>query len=180
MTIEDFNALPLEARRYIETQTACLTCGKSKNLDLHYKNYLRMKTDALFTLRGGALSYFDGFLKKAFVLYPLHPDDTPDERLEKLKAALKVAKKKPEFFISIAVLEIEAEIKDLTAGLKGPAKAKAAEEAAAEAKAAEEAAAEAKAAEEAAAEAKAAEEAAAEAKAAEEAAAEADKKGDIL
>lgn len=112
MTTEEFNALPLEARRFIQSQQACLSCGKKNNLDAHYKNYLNMKNQSLFTLRNGAVSFFDEKTKKSQILYPLHPNDSEDQIKEKLKIALRIHAVRPERFSVISVSDIEAKLKE--------------------------------------------------------------------
>lgn len=112
MTTEQFNALPLEARRFIQSQQNCLSCGKKNNLDAHYKNYLNMKNQSLFTLRNGAVSFFDEKTKKSQILYPLHPNDSEDQIKEKLKIALRIHAVRPERFSVISVSDIEAKLKE--------------------------------------------------------------------
>lgn len=112
MTTEQFNALPLEARRFIQSQQTCLSCGKKNNLDAHYKNYLNMKNQSLFTLRNGAVSFFDEKTKKSQILYPLHPNDSKDQIKEKLKIALRIHAVRPERFSVISVSDIEAKLKE--------------------------------------------------------------------
>jgi len=111
MTAEEFNALPEEARRYIENQKICLSCGKSLDLNAHYKNYLKMKNEKLFTLRIGAISFVaDKKDKKSKVLYPLHDKDTAEVRKEKLELALKLHEARPDLFSVCNVSEIEKEL----------------------------------------------------------------------
>lgn len=59
MTADEFNALPLEARQFIEKQQGCQSCGNAQDIDGLYKRYLVMKKKALFTLRTGAVPYKD-------------------------------------------------------------------------------------------------------------------------
>ena len=89
MTTEEFNALPLGARRWIEQQQGCASCGKSKDADTLYKNYLLMSKKALFTLRRGAVLYKreNG---EGTILYPIHPKDSEEQIKEKLSIALEV------------------------------------------------------------------------------------------
>lgn len=97
MNAEQFNALPLEARQYIEKQKACLSCGKSQDLDRHYRNYLAMKNNSLYTLRLGAVVFKDkdGSGK---VLYPIFPKDSDGEIKVKLAQALTVHATRPDKF----------------------------------------------------------------------------------
>lgn len=111
MTTEFFNALPEAARRFIQSQQTCLSCGKKNNLDVHYKNYLVMKNKSLFTFRNGAISFLDSKTKKSQILYPLHPKDTDAEIKEKLKIALRINAVRPQSFLTISIEEIEAELK---------------------------------------------------------------------
>lgn len=100
MTIDEFNALPLEARRYIESQNTCLSCGKKKDLDFHYKNYLKMKQENLYTLRRGAVASKNQ-KGEVSILYPLDLKDSKEIQKEKLSLALKINKVKPDAFSQI-------------------------------------------------------------------------------
>lgn len=107
MTAEEFNALPLEARRYIENQKICVSCGRKNDLDTHYKNYLAMKNNQLFTLRAGAVPFRRESDGEAGVLYPIHPSDTDEQIKDKLKLALELNEVAPDKFSTISVREIE-------------------------------------------------------------------------
>jgi len=107
MKPEDFNALPLEARRYIEKQKTCLSCGRANDLDAHYRNYLNMKNGNLFTLRTGAVP-FKRTNGESGVLYPIHPNDTEDQIKAKLQLALELNAIRPDKFSIISVADIEA------------------------------------------------------------------------
>lgn len=98
MTNEEFNALPIKARRFIENSISCLSCGGKKDLDFHYKNYLKMEKQTLFTLRGGAVSVKDAKSKEATILYPINPKDSDKELAVKLKLALKLHASRPDKF----------------------------------------------------------------------------------
>ena len=108
MNAEQFNALPLEARRYIENEQGQLCCGKTNNLDLIYKNYLQMVKENLFVLRTGAVYTVSGKTKEPTILYPLYDSDTEIETKEKLMLALAVSKSNPDSFSTINVLEIQS------------------------------------------------------------------------
>lgn len=107
MTAEKFNALPLEARRFIENEQGQLCCGKTNNLELIYKNYLQMKNENLFVLRTGAVYVVSEKTKETQILYPLYATDTEAETKEKLKLALAVEKSNPDSFSAINISEIE-------------------------------------------------------------------------
>jgi len=107
MKPEDFNALPLEARRYIEKQKTCLSCGRANDLDAHYRNYLNMKNGNLFTLRTGAIA-FKRTNGESGVLYPIHPNDTEDQIKVKLRLAMELNVIRPDKFSIISVADIEA------------------------------------------------------------------------
>jgi hypothetical protein len=138
MTAEEFNALPLSARQFIEKQQGCLSCGSSQDIDSLYKKYLTMKNKALFTLRTGAVPYQteDG---KGGVLYPIQPKDTEEVIKGKLKEALIVYALRPGKFSDfdedkikaiLAAEPAEPEVKQLHGAAKKAAEAKAAKEAA--------------------------------------------------
>lgn len=138
MTAEEFNALPLEARRYIENQKICVSCGRKNDLDTHYKNYLAMKNNQLFTLRAGAVAFRRESDGEAGVLYPIHPSDTDEQIKDKLKLALELNEVAPDKFSTISVREIEeilgAEDEDPNFGTVGITSNKTPEEADAEIK----------------------------------------------
>lgn len=125
MTVEQFNALPLEARRYIEQQQkTCLSCGKKPNLETHYKNYLKMKKNQLFTLRTGAVNFFSKKEDKAKMLYPLSERDTEEAKKEKLKMAVQLHEARPDLFLVFNESEIKEALNE-----KAPAKKEAKKEA---------------------------------------------------
>jgi len=106
MTTEEFNALPLAARRWIEQEQGCASCGKSKDVDTLYKNYLLMSKKALYTLRRGAVPYKreNG---EGGVLYPIHPKDSEEQIKEKLTQALEVYAVAPNRFDDIQESKIQ-------------------------------------------------------------------------
>lgn len=111
MTTEIFNALPIEARRFIENEIGCLSCGQKKDLDYLLLKYNQMKNSNLYIFRNGAVSFFDKKEQKRTILYPLSDSDTDEETKEKLKNALKVNEVRPESFLKINVEEIKAILK---------------------------------------------------------------------
>jgi len=149
MTTEEFNALPLQARQYIEKEQAGACCGKVLDVDALYKNYLLMSKKALFALRMGAVNYKTE-AGKGGVLYPIHPSDSDEVVREKLATALEVYAIAPGKFDDIQedkikkILGAEPKVVELKGAAKAAADKKAAKDAAA--KAAEEAEAQAKAA----------------------------------
>lgn len=162
MTADEFNALPLDARRYIEKQKTCMSCGNAQDLDAHLRNYYTMKNGNLFTLRTGAIGYKDAKGKGA-ILYPIHPADSEEVIKSKLKQALAVHAVAPDKFSTFDEDKIKKVLSPAgdKAPLVGAAKAAADKKAEADAKKAED-------------DAKAAEEAEAAAKA------ETDEKKDLL
>lgn len=121
MTAEDFNALPLEARRFIENQMSCASCGGRKDLDFHYKKYLQMKENSLYTLRNGAVRTVDKKTKKAQILYPISPNDSMEVKKGKLSLALKINTVKPEAFQVIDTDGIKAFLNPAKTELQEPA-----------------------------------------------------------
>lgn len=111
MTAEEFNALPLEARRFIEAQMKCASCGGKKDLDFHYKKYLQMKETSLYVLRNGAVRSIEKDSKVAKILYPISPNDSQEVKMDKLTLALKINEVKPDAF---QVIDVEG-IKDFLA-----------------------------------------------------------------
>lgn len=111
MTTKEFNALPLGARLYIESQKVCASCGKKNDLDLHYKNYLKMKAEALYTIRGGAISFLDSKTNQANILYPLSQNDSEEQIKQKLKLALRINEVRPDRFTTISVDDIKNVLK---------------------------------------------------------------------
>lgn len=129
MTAEEFNALPLLARQYIEQKQGCMSCGKSQDIDALYKNYLLMSKKALFTLRMGAVSYITK-AGKGGVLYPIHPSDSEVVVREKLETALAVYAIVPGKFADIQEEKIQKILaakvaKPLTGAAKAAAEKKA-------------------------------------------------------
>lgn len=99
MTTEEFNALPLEARRYIEMYAGCLSCGNTANkLTRAYELYKAHKMANVYQLFGGGINYVVD--DKKGVLYNVKEEDTPFEIREKLALAAKIHDKSPHVFIS--------------------------------------------------------------------------------
>ena len=65
-----------------------------------------MKDSALFTLRGGAVSFVDSKANTSSILYPLFEKDTEEEKTAKLKLALRIYKVRPDRFTTISIEEI--------------------------------------------------------------------------
>lgn len=110
MTIDEFNALPIEARRYIESQQVCLSCGKKRDLDFHYQNYLKMKQEQLYTARRGAVASKNA-KGEVSILYPLDLKDSKEQIKEKLELAIKINKVKPDAFSQIDLEAIDKILK---------------------------------------------------------------------
>lgn len=99
MTTEEFNALPLEARRFIETHAGCLSCGNPANkLTRAYELYKAHKMANVYQLFGGGINYVVD--DKKGVLYNVKEEDTPFEIREKLALAEKIHDKSPHVFMS--------------------------------------------------------------------------------
>jgi hypothetical protein len=108
MSIEEFNALPLEARRFIENHVGCMGCGdKTSKLSNAYKLYLNSKKMSVYQLKGGGVNYSKN--GKDGILYPLIKEDSDEEIRLKLSLAKDIFKVRPTAFISF---DLEA-IKDL-------------------------------------------------------------------
>lgn len=110
MTTEEFNALPLEARRFIETHAGCLSCGNpSGKLTKAYELYKAHKMTNVYTLFGGGINYVVD--EKKGVLYNVNQNDTDFEIREKLDLAERIHEKSPEVFITYdkeAIVELLA------------------------------------------------------------------------
>jgi hypothetical protein len=137
MTTEEFNALPLEARRFIETHAGCLSCGNPANkLTRAYELYKAHKMANVYTLFGGGINYVVD--DKKGILYNVKEEDTPFEIRKKLALAEKIHAKSPHVFMTYdknAIKELEAslpaeEVVDLRTDEEKAAEAKAIEEAA--------------------------------------------------
>jgi hypothetical protein len=107
MKAEEFNALPLEARQFIEKQKGCISCGGSRDINALYQKYLSMKKTNLYTLRMGAIPFKteDG---ESGLLYPLHPADSEDTILQKLQTAKRVHAVAPAKFADFQAEKINA------------------------------------------------------------------------
>ena len=115
MTTDQFNALPLEARRFIETNAGCLGCGGNKEAKLQkaYDLYLINKTMSVYQLFGGGINYnLDG---QRGVLYGIKDGDSPEEIREKIRLAKLIHAKNAEVFIVFDTNGIE----ELLASLPG-------------------------------------------------------------
>ena len=132
MTAEEFNALPAEARRFIELHAGCLSCGnKESKLTRAYELYKSHKMANVYVLFGGGINYsVDG---NRGVLYNVKEDDSPAEIREKLNIAARIQEVSPESFMSYDARAIEdliaslpeEEVIDLTPELSDEEKAQA-------------------------------------------------------
>jgi len=99
MTKEEFNALPLEARRFIEKNAGCLACGNSESKLTKayqlYKNSIKMSAYQLF---GGGINYNQE--EERGVLVGIKPTDSPFEIKEKIRIAKLIYAVSPHVFIS--------------------------------------------------------------------------------
>jgi len=139
MTTVEFNALPLEARRFIELHAGCLSCGNAESkLTRAYELYKSNRMANVYVLFGGGINYAIG--KQRGVLYNVSDQDSPLEIREKLDIAARINEVSPHVFMSYdekAIAELlaslpEAEVVDLrTDEEKAAAEAKEAEEKAA-------------------------------------------------
>lgn len=99
MTTVEFNALPAEARRFIELHAGCLSCGNPEaKLTKAYELYKAHKMANVYTLFGGGINYVVD--DKKGVLYNVREDDSDFEIREKLDIAEKIHEKNPEVFIT--------------------------------------------------------------------------------
>jgi len=97
MTTEEFNALPLEARHFIQKNAGCLACGNTKQkLDRAYALYLNSKKMATYQLYGGGINYKLG--EETGILYNIKVEDTPMQIREKMRIAKLVREKRPHSF----------------------------------------------------------------------------------
>lgn len=107
MTIEDFNNLPADVRKIVESKAGCLGCGGNTVAKLTkayelYKSEKKMKTYILF---GGGINYAEG--KAKGVLTALKDTDSDVEVLEKIRIAKLIYSKNPEVFSKFDLKEIE-------------------------------------------------------------------------
>jgi len=99
MTTAEFNALPLEARRFIETHAGCLSCGNPEaKLTKAYELYKAHKMAHVYTLFGGGINYVVD--EKGGVLYNIKETDTDLEIKEKLDLAERIHEKNPSVFMT--------------------------------------------------------------------------------
>jgi len=110
MTTDQYNALPEEARRFIQQHAGCLGCGnKEKKLTVAYERYLNDKKMAAYQLRGGGVNY--NYNNARGVLYNVRVDDTPEEIRDKMKLAKALYAKAPHLFLSYNESEVEKTLK---------------------------------------------------------------------
>lgn len=114
MTDQEYNALPLEARRFIELHAGCLSCGnKESKLTRAYELYKNQKMTNVYVLFGGGINYsIEG---QRGVLYNVKEDDTPFEIRAKLDIAARIHEASPESFMSYDEKAIEELIASLPA-----------------------------------------------------------------
>lgn len=114
MTSQEFNALPEEARRFIEAHAGCLSCGNPESkLTRAYELYKANKMANVYVLFGGGINYaFDG---NKGVLYNINSEDTPDEIRAKLDIAARIKEVRSEAFISYDERGIEDLLESLPA-----------------------------------------------------------------
>lgn len=99
MTTVEYNALPAEARRFIELHAGCLSCGNPEaKLTKAYELYKAHKMANVYTLFGGGINYVVD--DKKGVLYNVREDDSDFEIREKIALAEKIHEKSPEVFIT--------------------------------------------------------------------------------
>lgn len=97
MTTEEFNALPLEARHFIQKNAGCLACGNTKQkLDKAYALYLNSKKMTTYQLYGGGINYKLG--EETGILYNIKVEDTPMQIREKIRIAKLIREKRPHSF----------------------------------------------------------------------------------
>ncbi len=112
MTAEEFNALPIEARRFIELHTGCLSCGnKESKLTKAYELYKSHIMEHAYVLFGGGINYSVG--EERGVLYNVKEGDSPSEIREKLNIAARIKEVSPESFMSYDEKAIEDLINSL-------------------------------------------------------------------
>lgn len=113
MTIEDFNNLPADVRKIVESKAGCLGCGGNTVAKLTkayelYKSEKKMKTYILF---GGGINYAEG--EERGVLVAIKDQDSDFEVLEKIRIAKLIHKKNPEVFSKFDAKEISILEKEL-------------------------------------------------------------------
>lgn len=112
MTTDEFNALPLEAKRFIQSNAGCLGCGnKEGKLNKAYALYLNNKKMAAYQMRGGGVNYKYNNAKG--VLYNIKLDDEPEVIREKIKMAKAIHANAPHLFISFDEKECAEILKNL-------------------------------------------------------------------
>lgn len=112
MTTEEFNALPSEARRFIESNAGCLGCGnKESKLTKAYELYLKNKKMSAYQIKGGGVNYKQG--NETGVLYKINDQDSPLEIRHKIKMARAIHKVNPELFIVFDEKEQDDILKNL-------------------------------------------------------------------
>lgn len=112
MTTEEFNALPLPARRFIEMHAGCLSCGATADkLTRAYALYKSNIMENVYVLFGGGINYNLGGQRG--VLYNIRSADGPEEVRLKLEIAKKIYENSPEIFMSYdkrAIEDLEANL----------------------------------------------------------------------
>jgi hypothetical protein len=114
MTTEEFGALPLEARRFIESNAGCLGCGnKEAKLTKAYELYLISKKMSAFKVRGGGVNYLHKGTGEKGVLRNIGRDDDAETVRHKILIAKAIYKEAPHLFISYDENAMREALKDL-------------------------------------------------------------------
>ena len=117
MTSQEFNALPVEVRRFITAHAGCLGCGgnAAQKLTKAYGLYKAHKKMKAYQLHGGGINYLKDGQKG--VLYPIDTNDTAEAIRKKIEIAKAIHAASPHVF----TIFDEAAIAELLEGLE-PAK----------------------------------------------------------
>lgn len=99
MTVQEFDALPLEARRFIEAHAGCLSCGNANaKLTRAYELYLKQRLMNPYRIKGGGVNFLTEEGEKG-VLYHVKAEDSAFEIREKLRFAEILHEKAPQYFL---------------------------------------------------------------------------------
>ena len=98
MNREEFNALPVEVRRFISNHAGCLGCGGNaeQKLTKAYELYKTQRKMKAYQLHGGGINYLKDGQKG--VLYPIDQNDTADSTRQKIEIAKAIHKASPHVF----------------------------------------------------------------------------------
>jgi hypothetical protein len=113
MTTKEFNALPVEARRFISAHSGCLGCGgnAAEKLTKAYGLYKTQKKMTTYKLHGGGINFSKN--GQGGVLYPISSEDSADDIRRKISTAKEIHTVSPHVFTIFDEAAMDALVESL-------------------------------------------------------------------